>query len=225
VILRTAQWALDARRVSTSLTAFREKLLSNTTEMLDAIRVFQRLSSEHRLGHGRRILLTTDARYLHQVPAFAKSELRADLVLTSPPYPGIHAVYNRWQVDGRRETPAPYWIAASQDGNGLSYYTFADRKKPALGRYFQTAGEAFRSVRAVMRQGAYLVQVVAFSDRANQLPRYLSRLSAAGFEEVLPPNTSRASRIWRDVPNRKWHAVLQGATASSREVVLVHRAL
>ena len=31
----------------------------------------------------------------------------ADLVVTSPPYPGIHMLYHRWQVDGRKETDAP----------------------------------------------------------------------------------------------------------------------
>lgn len=33
------------------------------------------------------------------------------LILTSPPYPGVHVLYHRWQVQGRKETPAPFWIA------------------------------------------------------------------------------------------------------------------
>ena len=43
------------------------------------------------------------------------------LVLTSPPYPGVHVLYHRWQVQGRRETPAPFWIvtAASLDGDEI----------------------------------------------------------------------------------------------------------
>jgi hypothetical protein len=35
---------------------------------------------------------------------------RPRLVFTSPPYPGVHVLYHRWQCFGRKETPAPYWI-------------------------------------------------------------------------------------------------------------------
>ncbi len=224
VILKTAQWALDARRQTTSLSEFREKLLANTTEMLVAINEFGRLTRRHVIGPRRRTLLAVDAREIHTAPFFATGR-RAQLVLTSPPYPGVHAVYNRWQVDGRRETPAPYWITAGQDGNGLSYYTFGHRGEPRLSTYFDTAAEAFRSIRKVVRKGGYLVQVLAFSNPDSHLDRYLAKLSDAGFEEVRSTDSSRISRIWRDVPNRRWHATMQGATASSREVVLVHRAV
>ena len=42
------------------------------------------------------------------------------LVLTSPPYPGVYVNYHRWKLRGRREIPAPYWIAGREDGNGMS---------------------------------------------------------------------------------------------------------
>ncbi len=58
------------------------------------------------------------------------------LILTSPPYPGVHVLYHRWQVDGRKETPAPFWIANKLDGAGLSHYTMGDRKNPGLRTYF-----------------------------------------------------------------------------------------
>ena len=54
------------------------------------------------------------------------------LVLTSPPYPGVHVLYHRWQVDGRKEAPLPFMIANKLDGAGLSYYTMGDRKYPGL---------------------------------------------------------------------------------------------
>ena len=78
-----------------------------------------------------------------------------------------------------------------------------------------------------MRTGAYIVQMIAFSDPQNQLPRYLANMEAAGFKEVNFPGQDDASyhpRIWRDVPNRKWHANLQGKTSGSKEVVLIHKA-
>ena len=69
------------------------------------------------------------------------------------------------------------------------------------------------------------LQLLDFSNPDVDLDRYLAALSGASFEEVKPNGSTRVTRIWRDVPNRRWHAVLQGATASSREVVLIHRAV
>jgi hypothetical protein len=58
------------------------------------------------------------------------------LVVTSPPYPGIHVLYHRWQVDGRKEAPFPFLIANKLDGAGSSYYTMGDRQYPELRTYF-----------------------------------------------------------------------------------------
>jgi hypothetical protein len=148
---------------------------------------------------------------------------RVTLVLASPPYPGVHMLYHRWQVDGRRETPAPYWIADCHDGRGTSYYTFGDRRHDNLDSYFATLQESLISVRQMMQDGAIIVQMVSFSDRNRQLRRYLSTMSASGFDEVVDPSSQQ--RIWRDVPNRKWHAALKGRTNSSKEVVLIHQAV
>jgi hypothetical protein len=76
-----------------------------------------------------------------------------------------------------------------------------------------------------MRTGAYIVQMIAFSNPKSQLPRYLANMEAAGFKEVNLKRTQTVSnntRIWRNVPNRKWHANLQGKTSGSKEVVLIH---
>jgi hypothetical protein len=224
VVLRTAQWALDARRRPTSLSDFRSKLLANTDEMLRDIQALSLLVRNHHIGRDCRTLLTMDACNIHAARVFRQRRWKADLVVTSPPYPGIHVVYNRWQVDGRRETPAPYWIAACRDGDGQSHYTFGDRREQGLLTYFDTAVRAFCGVREVVRTGSYVVQLVAFSRPQRDLPRYLTVMSEAGFEEVRSP-VRQNRRMWRDVPNRKWHASIKGTTGSSREVVLVHRAV
>ena len=85
----------------------------------------------HRLVQG-------DARDLSFIP-----DSSIHLVVTSPPYPGIHMLYHRWQVDGRKETDAPYWIAACDDGCGTSFYNFADRRRNAEDRYFEKAERSF----------------------------------------------------------------------------------
>jgi hypothetical protein len=61
------------------------------------------------------------------------------LILTSPPYPGVHVLYHRWQVDGRKEAPLPFMITNKLDGAGSSYYTMGDRKFPEPRDLFRKA--------------------------------------------------------------------------------------
>jgi hypothetical protein len=150
------------------------------------------------------------------------------LVLTSPPYPGVHVLYHRWQVQGRRETPAPFWITSCVDGQGASYYTFGDRHAEQLRSYFEHAQAAFQSIAAISSTETLVVQLVAFSDPSWQLKRYTEMMRNAGFREVKFPKlaNNRDGRVWRSVPNRKWYAwnaSERGRTHSSSEVVLFHK--
>jgi len=213
-ILRTAQWALDGRRMHTTLVAFRERLAATATEMLGAIKAFAREANLKSTP----TLLSVDAAVLHQQAEFQHAPV--SLVVTSPPYPGVHVLYHRWQVDGRRETPAPYWIAGCSDGQGPSFYNFGTRLDAETNAYFATSLATLHSIRRVMKRSGCMVQLIAFNRPEEQLPRYLENMREAGFRDA-----SGRSRIWRDVPNRKWHANLIGRTHSAREVVLVHRAV
>jgi len=69
------------------------------------------------------------------------------------------------------------------------------------------------------------VQMVAFSDRRWQLPRYLETMEEAGLQEVFLPvlKEQRDGRLWRTVPGRRWYSDQRGATPGSQEVVLIHR--
>jgi hypothetical protein len=147
------------------------------------------------------------------------------LILTSPPYPGVHVLYHRWQIQGRRETPAPFWIANTLDGNGASFYTFGDRQRAELSTYFANAAAAFASIAKIAKPHTWLVQMVAFSEPDWQLERYLDVLSDAGFREKRFGISSACpdGRIWRSVPNRKWYADQQGTISASKEVVLFHQ--
>src|SRR5207237_6579856 len=101
---------------------------------------------------------------------------RPNLIVTSPPYPGVHVLYHRWQILGRKETPAPFWIADSKDGSGLSYYTFGDRKSPNLESYFRHAQANFHTISQACLPETVVVQLVAFSNPDTQLPRYLETM-------------------------------------------------
>jgi len=221
VTLRTAKVALDGRKIPQPLWVFRQRLLEYTRAMIEDMSVF-RAAVGQRTQQPIRKLLNIDAADLAQDQFAACPRQHVDLVVTSPPYAGVHVLYHRWQVQGGRETPAPYWIARCEDGQGESYYNFGDRRESSLDTYFDVSLETLNSVRRVMRRGAYMVQMVAFADPRRHLPRYLRNMSRAGFVEARPPNGRR--RIGRITPNRKWHARLKGETCGAREIVLVHRA-
>lgn len=216
-VLNVSQWALDGRKTHTSVEEFRRKLSKTTIEMIQGITEFSdSLSRQMRTPN---ILLSNgNADAIDMLPIFANEGRRAKLIVTSPPYPGVHVLYHRWQVDGRRETPAPYWITGRTDGQGSSYYCFGDRRSHETGVYFETALETLRSIRRVVADDGLMIQLIAFSDPEQHLPRYLEVMELAGFRESLPLE----ARIWRDVPNRKWHAHARGVTHSAREVLLVH---
>ena len=223
-VLRTAQWALDGRKTRPSVPEFREKVAVMADEMLEAARAFRRRLEQHPLHQLPRCIC------LHRNTAGAHIDVSVRqvspprLILTSPPYPGIHILYHRWQIDGRREAPAPFWIAGEVDGAGSSYYTMGDRKHPGLKTYFDQLEEAFRSVAAMAGPDTTIVQVVAFSDADWQLPRYLEVMDLCGLLEDHPwYQSSGDGRLWRDVPNRKWHALQKSHSPGAKEVVLVHR--
>jgi hypothetical protein len=219
-MLNAAQLFLNGQRrhPTPSLTDFRERLRLSVHEMLTGLREF----GDSTNADVNRTLLNCSAADLAAQQPFASGR-RANLVVTSPPYPGIHMLYHRWQVDGRRETPAPYWMAGCQDGRGNAFYNFADRSATAEDTYFAESLKTLTAIRSVMDDGAIMVQLVAFADPTRQLRRYLNNMHLAAFKEVRLGDSRR--RLWRNVPSRRWHANSKGRLNGSREVVLVHRAI
>jgi hypothetical protein len=223
VLLRTAQWALDCRKDIPSAAKFRVHLLVSLDEMKDGACEYAAAVGSPARGAAA-LCLHRSASEIHldrNVNAMGAPKL----IVTSPPYPGVHVLYHRWQVQGRRETPAPYWIANSLDGDGASFYTFGDRKQQNLTTYYDAALAAFTSIAQIARPDTTVVQMVAFSDSSWQLPEYLVMMQRAGFREIVfrDLSDSEDGRLWRAIPNRKFYADQKGETASSKEVVLFHR--
>ena len=215
-LLRTAQVALDGKRSPPPISTFRTRLVDYVSEMLDDMAALRReVGTDERLPCR---ILKQSAAEAHTSDLFREQKPR--LVLTSPPYPGVHVLYHRWQIGGRRETAAPYWIANKLDGDGERYYTLGHRKEKGLATYFRNLEASFRSIAQVCSPETIIVQVVAFSDPEWQLGRYLDALNAAGLKEV---GEGEQERLWRDVPNRRWHALSQAKHSSAREVVLFHK--
>lgn len=227
-LLRTAQWALDCRSDIPTASRFRTQMLDYLNEMVAGVREYRAAVEEADCSQRRgspMLLLHRSAEGLDEAEGVRKFGVPR-LVLTSPPYPGVHVMYHRWQVLGRKETPAPFWIANSLDGNGLSYYTFGDRNNPGLKTYFRAARTAFQSVARLADRRTVFVQMVAFSNATWQLPAYLDAMNDAGLVELRLPQlaTAEDGRLWRAVPNRKWYATKRGPQqGAAREVVLLHR--
>jgi hypothetical protein len=228
IILRTAQWALDSRKNLPSINEFRTALGVYADEIVGGAWELRRAVEALPKG-GRMPTHCVKGSVVEIAKYFQVRHLRKPkLIITSPPYPGIHVLYHRWQVDGRKETPAPFWIVNKLDGAGSSYYTMGDRKYPALATYFTQLRAALISIASICDQDTTIVQVVGFSAPSWQLPEYLAVNKAAGLAEVAPPSGSglsglREGRLWRSVPNRKWHADQLGEIPASQEVVLFHR--
>lgn len=221
-VLRTAHWALDGRKRLPSADEFRQAigasadLISQGAQALHAANMQYGSETPHVLN--RSIIGLDSEQEIRDAGA-------PRLIITSPPYPGVHVLYHRWQVDGRKESPAPFFIAKALDGSGESYYTMGGRKGAGLPVYFDQLNAGLRSLAAISDKDTTLVQVVAFAHPEWQLERYLEVAAEAGWQEFSLPalHGEEDGRLWRAVPNRKWHANSRGKTGGAREVVLIHR--
>lgn len=221
-VLRTAHWALDGRKKLPTTQEFRRMLESNAALIARGALALYAATVEFR-DFAPEVLNRSIIGVDEDVSLKAAGAPR--LIVTSPPYPGVHMLYHRWQVDGRKESPAPFFIANALDGSGETYYTMGGRGKPGLPTYFSQLDAGLRSLGSIADRSTMLVQVVAFAEPEWQLDRYLSVAADAGWDELFLPllRGEDDGRLWRSVPNRKWHATRRGQTGGSREVVLFHR--
>lgn len=143
------------------------------------------------------------------------------LVFTSPPYPGVHVLYNKWQIASRKETFLPYYISGTNDSQSEAYYTLGGRSKAGVVKYFDLITQSFLSISKVIHPKALVAQLVGFSDSTVQLPSYLKAMKEAGYKEIFPLSEN-GKRLWRDVPNRKWYTNIGDRWDSSKEVLLFH---
>lgn len=221
-VLRTGQWALDGRAKLPSLTDFRQFLQGTTVEMVAGARALRHAVKKT----GRRPVVKVLNRSAIGMESDELLRRRSPrLVITSPPYPGVHVLYHRWQVDGRKEAPLPFMIAGRLDGAGSSHYTMGDRKYPELRTYFESVRASMASAVKLADKRTVFVQLVAFAEAEWQLPRYLEAMTQAGLREMFLPSLKGkcGGRIWRRVPGRRWYSDQRGATPGSLEVVLFHR--
>ena len=227
IVLKTVQWAVDCKKALPTAAEFRAKITEDTEIVADGLQA---------LGRQVNSLKTRPTTVeIHNCASDAISSVRSNLlrrrrpklVVTSPPYPGIHVLYHRWQVLGRRETAAPYWITESNDGQGASFYTFCDRRRQDHDeKYFARLRACFTEVRKVVRDDCVVAQLVGFARPDEQLPLYLEAMRDSGFAVFdfgRYGHRPRQEDFWRAVPNRKWYTRLSEDAKQSKEILLVHR--
>lgn len=228
VLLRVGQWALDCRERIPAAWEFRDELFEYLDTFLEGMREYRRAVQENPPPACRNAITVSVHCPASDLPASGVLPLlpkRPTLVVTSPPYPGVYVLYHRWKVRGRKESPAPFWVADCRDGQGQAHYCFGHRKQQGLSTYFEGIRSSFAGVRQVIDPRALVVQMVAFSEPDWHIPRFLESMEEAGFNEVSPASLGLAvnDRLWRSVPGRRWFALIQGSLATSKEVVLFHR--
>ncbi|MBI2857121.1 MAG: site-specific DNA-methyltransferase [Chloroflexi bacterium] len=228
VLLRVGQWALDNRQHPPMTDKICAQINEEIQDMLTGLREFVQAAQSAGFRKnkitGNRALIQASVAEAPLRRAIGDHVRTPKLLLTSPPYPGVHVLYHRWQVSGRRETPAPYWLADLRDGHGASYYTMGSRSKLGLRNYFATLRRGFENLRNMLSPDATVVQLVAFSDTQTQLPLYMDTLAAAGYKELQVPSLLASGSHIRTVPHRKWYTNRQDREGDAgHEVLMVHR--
>jgi hypothetical protein len=226
-LVRLGQSTIDCRERIPSLNTMRTQLLGQLADMLHGLDELVAAAKSYGIAKNRitamRGLYCGTIREASKQKRLGRLLPRAKLVLTSPPYPGVHVLYHRWQVHGRRETPAPYWLADIRDGHGGSYYTLGGRSKKGLEAYFVRLEDTFQALHDIIDPCALIVQLVGFSNPDCHLPAFLQAMRHAGYEELTPFGGSGSERPERQVPNRKWYTQLAASQYASNEILLFHR--
>ncbi len=230
-LLATAQRLLDCKvshpRWSHFVCEFHERIQKIAPELHQFGKVASKAQKVRPSSlYTRRRVINRSSEFCNVDGRIPSQWLPASLCVTSPPYPGVHVLYHRWQILGRRETAAPFWIADGKDGQGLSHYCLGSRHEEGLETYYEKLRMTFSALRSVLATNAKIFQLVAFNDPSWQLPAFIEAMAAAGFAEITLSNTHEAidsnGRLWRNVPGRKWYNSGKSGSKAGREVLLIH---
>ncbi len=228
VLLSVGQWALDCKNHLPSIPEMRAQFQRQLTEAVTSFRQYTRNVAKsldippHELLRRRTIVHASSETCGSGAPVKHGS---VSLVVTSPPYPGVHMLYHRWQLFGRREMPAPFLLANCRDGDGISHYILGNRHEEGLTTYFNRLTNIFSAVRPCLKPDALVIQMVAFNNPKWQLPAFLQSMENAGYRQALPDatKTSEDGNLWRIVPGRRWYAATNKKSSGGNEVVLFHQ--
>lgn len=227
LVLSAGQWALDGKREVPSFDDFLDRMEIVNNIFPHTILSFGQTCRERwgtktweqfvetRIGDATSVL-----------PQLSTSLPRFDAIVTSPPYPGVHMLYGKWQIQGRRETSAPQWIVGAKEIQSDSSFTMGKRGG-SLEPYFKGIEKLFAAAHERLKPSSLSIHMVGFNNPKTQLESYAGAMKSAGFRELFHKGTgSQDGRIWRRVPARKFYAESNvRAHNTSKEVVMVFERL
>lgn len=228
LLLKAVQWAYDGKEHLPTPSQIVERIRDAFQEMrigmVEYSEALGRLNISKQDAKSRRLMRVGAAGDLSP-RAFGLAKPSVSLVVTSPPYLGVHVLYNRWQIQGRKELKVPFFIADCADIGGPAAYTIVARGRKSNEKYFSTIEASFRAIRSMLKSKAYVVQLVSFANSETALPLYLNAMSQAGLDLCESYLHTAGDLTWRSVPGRRWYARVGAVSDSSasQEVLLVHR--
>lgn len=225
-LLRCGQRVLDLRKDLPNLAVLRAALRDSVDQTIAASMVYQDDVRDAWPHIGRRTYRVRELGAQRIATSRGVGTSAAALALFSPPYAGVHVLYPRWQVQGRRETAAPFWLAGVEGDTRETTYTMGRRGVEHTDEYMAAMKVQAAAIAQSVQPGGYVVQMVGFKDADHQLPLFLRTMSAAGLSEKKYRTIATGSdgRLWRSVPGQRWYSAVRDApTPASREVVLIHQ--
>ena len=216
LLLRSMHSTLHDKRPIADFHIFKEKIRSNSLDMLEGMKNFNEnlFNSRDNFKIYNKSSSTT-----HKIKELKSKKVI--LIVTSPPYPGINIPYARWQIHGRRNTTLPYLILGFDTPENKSIFNFQNPRNETLNIYFDTMKKIFTSLRKISSKKTKLLQLVAFNSQKGVFKKYLKAMNECGFKEI---HLKKNGHVWRKVPNRSWQArYVKGNIPTANEVLLLHK--
>ena len=230
VLLRVSKRILDAHKQPLGIDKFRNLFVKYFYEALDASfdysnHIIALKKSKKKLKSLKINLYNDHAENLHKNIKIVRK--KPNLIITSPPYPGVNINYNRWQINGKLDTDLPYYIINKKENNQKPYFHLGSNSLSdgLTKKYMKNALNVYSGLHKTLADDGYLIQLVGFADISSQFDFFLNVMALSGFHElkIKKLNGKGDGRIWRNVPGRKWHASQKGKLQSSNEVLLIHK--
>jgi DNA modification methylase len=223
LLLKTSKNILDNTRPCGSFKKFKIDLLNNCEKMLKDMIDFEKeleITKSIYSSHSKVKIIKSDILKLNKINSLKKGTVK--LILTSPPYPGIHISYNKWQIHGRRDTKLPYWIMNSKPP-AFTKFSYRGEKARGLNDYYSYMTKVYLKLKPYCSDNCHIVKLLSFRNKAKEFKLYRDAMENAGLEEIKILKKGDG-RIWRTVPKRRWQArYSKKKLKSNKEVLLIYK--
>jgi len=221
VVLNVAKRSLDGRSRTIPhylINGIFQRISNDAIGNMRAYSSMVRLNGANHISRSSFRVTQCDAKYLAN--NLSKLRNRIKLVVTSPPYPGVHVLYNRWQVHGRKETDLPFRLLSFDSRYVASFYTLGTRANLNMkNNYLRTMERVLKSIHKLLVPGGVLAQVIAFPRNDGHISEYEDLMKQVGFRLI----KSNMSAVRRHVPNRKWYTQLVKHSRQPIEHIFIHK--